>query len=761
MRASLCALTLCIGFLSVSAPPPTWAADLRAFVTVHVDTIDSGEALAVLRGNDVLIPLSTLEQAGIHGLQGKRETINKEVYVSLASLAPGITFNLNEDQLTLDITVQPKYLPSVQLDLVRTRPPNVEYTGAHSAYVNYAVNETSSGQGTGFVEGGISTGSHILYDSFNLATGNSAHRGLTYLENDDRLRSVRQVYGDFVETTGDLGGSAFLGGVASARAFDLDPYAIHYPLPGFSGAVTSPSTADVYVNGVLTSRIDLAPGNFDFTRLPVANGSATTQIVVTDAFGHAQTFTQSSYISSDLLIKGTTDFEYAAGLIRSNAFQVGDRYGPSAVMGHYRLGVSDSLSFGGRMEIGNQVLSLGPSFDLGLRPGLLHIAAAASRAQGLGGAALSAAYTYASPRLSAGVTLLEQSRNYANISQMPGADRATSAVSAFAATTFGRASFGVQVFRRADRDSGSSTQLAATLSTVVARTFNLAITVERDTASASGPHSSIVGTLTKALGRVGGTLTEKIDPASGGANIQVQESPQQLFGLSYLASVDSRHTVNGSFLYRSQYGDIGLDYSKGHGSVFSDTLRLTGGVAFIGRGLYATRPVTGSFALVNIPDTPNVHVYLENQDVGKTNKHGKLLVTGLLPNYGNAIRLEDTDAPLNTSLQTEQKFIAPPPKGGAMVTFPAQRLEALIGTLVVLTGGKRVIPADGQLTISGAGFETLSDIGNGGEFYLENVPPGAYKAVILYAQGQCAFNLVAPRAEKMLTDLGLLECTQR
>ena len=56
---------------------------------------------------------------------------------------------------------------------------------------------------------------------FNLATGTSGHRGLTYFENDDRLRSTRQVYGDFVESTGDLGGSAFLGGVASARAFDL------------------------------------------------------------------------------------------------------------------------------------------------------------------------------------------------------------------------------------------------------------------------------------------------------------------------------------------------------------------------------------------------------------------------------------------------------------------------------------------------------------------------------------------------------------
>ena len=758
MRYRLGALTLLLGLLTVLFPPSARAADLRAFVTLHVNTLDQGETVAVLRDKDVLIPISALEQAGIHGLGGKRETIRGENFVSLASLAPAIDYTLNQDSLELDVTVQPKFLPSVQLDLVRARPANVEYTGSRSAYVNYALNRTSAGVSTAFIETGWGVGTHTLYDSFNFATGSSAHRGLTYFENDDRLRAVRQVYGDFVESTGDLGGSTFLGGVASSRAFDLDPYAIHYPLPGFSGAVTSPSTADIYVNGVLTTRIDLSPGNFDLTRLPVASGSATTQIVVTDSFGHKQTFTQSSYISSDLLIKGTTDFEYAAGLERTNAFQNGDRYGPAALMGHYRAGLTDHLTLGGRFELAPQLVSFGPSLDVLVHFGLLHVAAAASRAGGLSGGALSLGYTYASPRFGGGMTLLTQSNNYANISQAPSADRASSALSAFVSAQIGHQSLGLQFFRRGDRDSGTSSQIAATISGVVARTFSLAVTFERDTNSASAPHSSVVAMLTRALGRAGGTLTERIDPASGGTTLQVQGSPQRLYGLGYIASVDSAHTFNGSVLYRSQYGDLGIDYSKGRGSVFTDTIRASGGLAFIGKGMYFTRPISGAFALVDVPDTPGVHVYLENQDVGKTNKHGKLLVAGLLPNYGNSIRLEDSDAPLNASIQTEQKLIAPPPKGGALVTFPAQRLQALIGVLQVVLDGKVVVPADGELLISGNGFDGRSDIGNGGEFYLENVPPGSYKAVIRFARGECAFNLAAPASKDMMTNLGTVQC---
>jgi len=168
--------------------------------------------------------------------------------------------------------------------------------------------------------------------------------------------------------------------------------------------------------------------------------------------------------------------------------------------------------------------------------------------------------------------------------------------------------------------------------------------------------------------------------------------------------------------------------------------------------------VTGSFALVDIPDTSGIHIYLENQDVGKTNKHGKLLITGLLPNYGNSVRLEDADAPLNTSLQTEQKFVAPPPKGGAVITFPAVRLQALVGVLQVIVNGKPVVPADGELVLSGNGFDGRSDIGTGGEFYLENVPAGKYKALIRFAQGDCAFDLVAPASTEMLLNLGTVTC---
>ena len=111
-------------------------------------------------------------------------------------------------------------------------------------------------------------------------------------------------------------------------------------------------------------------------------------------------------------------------------------------MGHYRLGVSDGFTAGGRLEAAPGLISFGPVFDLRLKPGLLHLAVAGSHDAGLTGGALSVGYTYAAPRFGGGVSLLTQSRSYANISQSPSADRATSAITGFLTAQIGRQSVG-------------------------------------------------------------------------------------------------------------------------------------------------------------------------------------------------------------------------------------------------------------------------------------------------------------------------------
>jgi outer membrane usher protein len=52
-----------------------------------------------------------------------------------------------------------------------------------------------------------------------------------------------------------------------------------------------------------------------------------------------------------------------------------------------------------------------------------------------------------------------------------------------------------------------------------------------------------------------------------------------------------------------------------------------------------------------------------------------------------------------------------------------------------------------------------SPIGDRGEFYLENIPPGNYIAKVDYTKGMCSFDLNVPQSEQPLVNLGNLKCT--
>jgi len=122
--------------------------------------------------------------------------------------------------------------------------------------------------------------------------------------------------GDSFAATTALGGSVILGGVGVTREFALDPYFVRQPLPRLSGAILSPSTLDVYVNGALVRQEAIAPGRFEVRNLPVTNGAGQVSYVVRDSFGRTQEYTSAYYGSPGLLAPGLSDYGYHLGLRR-------------------------------------------------------------------------------------------------------------------------------------------------------------------------------------------------------------------------------------------------------------------------------------------------------------------------------------------------------------------------------------------------------------------------------------------------------------
>ena len=100
----------------------------QAILQWSVNGIDRGEVVVLLRSPDVLVRVADLEQAGVRGFAGRRETVGGVAHVSLASLAPAVTFEMDERALTLRLTATPGLLATTVQDFLQSRPPGLIYT---------------------------------------------------------------------------------------------------------------------------------------------------------------------------------------------------------------------------------------------------------------------------------------------------------------------------------------------------------------------------------------------------------------------------------------------------------------------------------------------------------------------------------------------------------------------------------------------------------------------------------------------------------
>jgi outer membrane usher protein len=232
-------------------------------------------------------------------------------------------------------------------------------------------------------------------------------------------------------------------------------------------------------------------------------------------------------------------------------------------------------------------------------------------------------------------------------------------------------------------------------------------------------------------------------------------------GYTLLADVGRDRLLLAEGRAQGSRGRLEAEVQRSAGATTS-LVRASGGIIAIGGGLFMTRPVDGSYALIQVPGVGGVRGYQSNQEVGRTDEKGNLLVPNLLPYYGNRIGINDKDIPLAFDIGSTELAISPPYRGGAVVRFPVRRVLSVAGQAVVLVAGARVVPAFGQITVvAGAkGKPSVSPLNGEGSFYLEDVAPGRHLAEIEFGKGSCTFLLDVPAsAAGPLVDVGTVTCT--
>jgi outer membrane usher protein len=750
------------GLLILLSPSAVRAQSQRAVLEILVNQVSAGESLVVLRGADALVGVQTLEDAGLQGFDGEREPIGAQEFVSLRSLAPAVSFRVDERDLRLHITADPSLLGQQVRDLYFGAPKDLVYKANTSGFVNYAVNYTSNKQADLFTESALSMRGALLYNTVS-ANNLGATRGLTSLTVDQRAAMRRWTFGDNLGFTGPLGGDSWIAGVTVAKEFAINPYFVRYPMLSVSTPISVPSVMEVQVNGQIVSREQVAPGLLDVRNLPMTLGRNDAQVIVRDAFGVERELSSTYYLTTSALAQGVQDYQYSVGFRRMGVGEKSWDYRTPVALARHRVGITDSVTAGGRVEVQpGRLYSGGPSLNLRLPIGEVEAATSVSSKRGAFGSAGLVGFSFTGRPVSAGGSVMVASRNYATLTPNPVGEDPKTEANVFASANIGGPVSVTAQHSQRRLHQGISRERTGLLSTIhVARNVELTASVTRVRDERGHGREAYAG-ITILFGKSTASAALVQDGRGNRMTVDAQRSLPVGEGYGYQMHAESGDGMAyGVARYQTKYGRYELRQEQLYGES-NTTVTAAGSIVGIGGGLYASRPVQESFALVRIPGVEGVRAFASHQEVGKTGRKGDLLVPDLQAYYANILDVADGDIPLQYAVPDVGQTLALPYRGGAVAEFGVQKIQRVVGVITVADQGGERIPSYGEITVTAKGREVSSPIGSSGRFYFEDLPAGTHSAVVRDSAGrECSLILTVPLSDGTLVNLGPVRCNAR
>jgi outer membrane usher protein len=256
---------------------------------------------------------------------------------------------------------------------------------------------------------------------------------------------------------------------------------------------------------------------------------------------------------------------------------------------------------------------------------------------------------------------------------------------------------------------------------------------------------------------------QSIDRAVTGA-VDVQQSAPIGPGIGYRVQASGlgagSELLDGELRAQARWAqlDVRQTFDGGRRETWA---QVNGALVAIGGRVLATRPVQSGFALVRVPDVKGVRAYVSQQEMGRTDSHGDLLLPNLLPFYGNQISIADSDVPVDRTLTRKQLLLATPYRGGAIAEFPATREWRAAGTVAIegdaeALRGQRAL--DATLTVQTPAGAVETWLAADGAFYIEGLAPGRYEARVVSGAVACAMTLDVPASDAPVVRLGTLTC---
>jgi outer membrane usher protein len=736
-----------------------------------VNQVSGGTVLVQLGDGDAWVAeedlaVVKLDVAG----QGERVGVGGRSLISLRSLAPRLTFEIDERALALRVSVAETLLGRTSLDLSPTvRPAGLRARGEPSAFLNWGGMAGTNDTRSASTELGLSADSALLLNGATMDAHGKVIRGLTTGYFDDPVALVRYAAGDVVATSGDsLGGTALLAGAAAWREFSLDPYMVRAPLPRGSVFASTPSTLEVWVNDGVVRRVPVAPGTVDLENLPIVAGANDVRTVLRDAFGREQTASTHALLGSNLLAPRLVDWGAFAGFRRQEFGVRSFDYGGPVAVGRVRAGLSSFVTAGARLEVADRLLSAGAQVALATSLGELDAMVGTSAAEGGGGAALAFAWRRPHRRFNLGAELRFQSNGYANVALAPGDDRALVRATGIASTAVAQnltLLFEGGAEQRRDVE-GLQARTAIRAFLGVGRGYQIGLSMVRSGTLGHGAEWGIFTSLSTRLpGGASGEASASATSTGSSSQVSAQRPLPPGPGVGYRVVASAGDGAIGEAMVQAQGGPGRVEARYEAVDPWSGertdaaSVAASGGLVFIRGKVFASLPVDGSYAVVSVPGVNGVTAFLNNQEVGRTDADGDLLIPGLTPHLANRLAIRDTDVPLEYRVSEVERVVAPTFRGGTVERFGVEAMRAVSGKLRLRLEIGTVVPEWGEVAVETPGKRIVSPIGRDGAFWLDELPSGTVEALIRWEGRLCRFTLSIPVAAGV-SDVGTIDCNQ-
>ncbi|HEY0484277.1 MAG TPA: fimbria/pilus outer membrane usher protein [Kofleriaceae bacterium] len=576
----------------------------------------------------------------------------------------------------------------------------------------------------------------------------TGHRGDVLLSRDVPHDAIRYMAGDFAIAPAGLQAGYPIAGIGAGRNFALRPYRVVRPIGTFEFVLERASRVTVLVNGAAVQTLSLAAGRHDVHDLPLGAGLNEIELLIRDDTGAERRIAFSLASPDELLAPGVTQFSLDAGFpLRSDVGLRRYDVAHPVLSGRYRQGATSWLTLGASFDgdLAHQIGGAGATLATSL--GNLSLDAAASRSAPGDGRAAGVRYDH-SGASRGGVTAFTIAGHYysprfrtsgpeASVGHYRG-DVAIAAAGKLPHALLARIDLRYELGRDVrDAQSGSlglsrsfgGVGLDASVSVLhhvtVRDEARLLVTARVALPGGAGAvhtasRASTRGGISNELGLAGhtgapaaavaGTMTLSQDPTSIGAG----------------GTLD----YTGSRLTSSLAGSTMFNLT-GRGATDTASLDAGSALVFAGGRFAWSRPITGSFAIVDrheVLDGVRIGVNpMRGGYAAETNALGPAVIPNLEAYRVSRIVVDAPELPAGYSLGPASYAILPAYRSGTLIAVGEAGTVLVRGTLLHYSGDAVSFTVAELSSLDDPRRPPVSLMTNGaGRFSVAGLQPGRY-----------------------------------